>query len=148
VDPILQITFFMVVACQIVLGVSRRGCSFLLKMVQYIIQLTLLRSGPNLTQRDETLLSKIPTDIRNPEEHFFFLNLHTVFAVCPNSDCHQTYEPMFERGSSVPIYPKQCNHRQFRGGPKCGTLLLKPKRVGGHTIFIPIKPFLGFSIKD
>lgn len=138
----------MVVASQIVLGVSRRGCSFLLKMVQYIIQLTLLRSGPNLTQRDETLLSKIPTDIRNPEEHFSLKNLHTVFAVCPNPDCHQTYEPKFEQGSSVPIYPKQCNHRQFHGGQKCATPLLKPKHVDGHTIYIPIKPFLGFSFKD
>ena len=147
-DPILQVTFFMVVACQIILGVSRRGCSFLLKMVQHIIQLTFLRCGPNLTRHDEILLSKIPTDIRNPEEHFSLKNLHTVFAVCPNPDCHQTYKPKFERGSSVPIYPNQCNHRQFHGGQECATLLLKPKCVDGHKIYIPIKPFVGFSFKD
>jgi len=117
-------------------------------MVQYIIQLTLLHSGPNFTQRDKKLLSDIPADIHNPEEHFSLKNSHTLFAVCPNPECHAMYEPKFEKGSPVPIYPKQCNHRQFRGGWKCATPLLKPKHVNGHTIFVPIKPFIGFNFKD
>jgi len=44
-DPILQVAFFMILACQIILGMSRQGCTFLLNMVQYILHLTFVRSG-------------------------------------------------------------------------------------------------------
>ena len=46
VNPVLQVMFFLVITCQVLLGVSRHGCSFLLQMVQYIIHLTLLHLGP------------------------------------------------------------------------------------------------------
>ena len=62
VGPILQVTFFLVVTCQVLFGVSYCGCSFLLQMVQYIIHLTLFCLGPNLSQGDEKLLSGIPID--------------------------------------------------------------------------------------
>ena len=61
-DPVLQVSFFMIVTCQIILGVSRRGCNFLLQMIQYIINLSILRAGSNMSQRDQKLLSDIPTD--------------------------------------------------------------------------------------
>jgi len=147
-DPVLQVTFFLVVTCQVLLGVSRRGCSFLLQMVQYIIHLTLLRLGPNLSQGDEKLLSGIPTDPCTTEKAFFLGNKNTIFAVCPNPDCHCNYEPTFHEGSPIPHYPVTCNHREFRGGPKCGTSLTKPRRVNGHTIHVPIKFFVAFSFKD
>ena len=140
-------TFFLVVTCQVLLGVSRRGCSFLLQMVQYIIHLTLFRLGPNLSQGDEKLLSGIPTGPRTTEKAFYLRNKDTVFAVCPNPDCHFNYEPTFHEGSPIPHYPATCNHREFLGGPKCGTLLIKPRRVNGLTIHVPIKPFVAFSFK-
>ena len=46
VDPVLQVMFFLVVTCQVLLGVSHHGYSFLLQMVQYIIHLTLVRIYP------------------------------------------------------------------------------------------------------
>jgi tnp2 family transposase/uncharacterized protein DUF4218 len=147
VDPVLQVTFFLVVTCQVLLGVSRRGCSFLLQMVQYIINLTLLRLGPNLSQGDEKLLSGIPTDPRTTEKAFNLRNEHTVFAVCPKADCHFNYKPTFHEDSPIPLYPATCNHREFRGGPKCGTPLVKPRRVNGFTIKVPIKSFVAFSFK-
>jgi hypothetical protein len=147
VDPALQVTFFLVVTCQVLLGVSRRGCSFLLQMIQYIIHLTLLRLGLNLSQGDEKLLSGIPTDPRTIEKAFYLGNKNTIFAVCPNPDCHSNYEPTFHEGSPIPHYPATCNYREFHGGPKCGTPLVKPRRVNGHTIHIPIKSFVAFSFK-
>ena len=110
-------------------------------------------ANPSLMWPKLNLMQQDPA-LQNSDWHsqshgaFFFKNLHTVFAICPNPDCHQTYEPKFEQGSSVPIYPKQCNHCQFYRGQKCATPLLKPKHVDGHMIYIPIKPFLGFSFKD
>jgi hypothetical protein len=99
VDPVLQVTFFLVVTCQVLLGVSRRGCSFLLQMVQYITHLNLLRFGPNLSQGDEKLLSSIPTDPRTTEKAFNLRDRNTIFAVCPKPDCHFNYEPTFLEGS-------------------------------------------------
>jgi hypothetical protein len=148
VDPVLQVTFFLVVTCQVLLGVGRRGCEFMLKMIQYIIQLTLLRAGPVLSQRDQKLLSNIPNDIRTAENQFSLKNEHTIYAVCPNADCHATYKPIFKSNSPIPSYPPQCTHRSFADSPPCGTSLLKPRRIDGHTIYIPIKPFVAFSFKD
>ena len=148
VNPVLQVTFFMVIVCHVLLGVSRRGCTFMLQMIQYIIHLTLLRLGPDLSQGDEKLLSDIPSDPRAIEKAFSLDNKTTIFAVCPNPNCHFTYEPTFEGDSPIPVYPDTCNHLEFRGGTKCGTPLLKQRCVDGHTIHLPIKPFIAFSFKD
>ena len=117
-------------------------------MVQYIIDLTLLRLGPNISQGDEKLLSDIPMDPRTTEKAFNLGSKNTIFAVCPKPDCHFNYEPTFHEGSPIPHYPATCNHREFRGGPKCDTPLVKPRRINGRTIHVPIKPFVAFSLKD
>ncbi|KAF8806868.1 hypothetical protein BYT27DRAFT_7100858 [Phlegmacium glaucopus] len=113
VDPVLQVTFFLVVTCQVLLSVSHRGCSFLLQMVQYIIHLTLLRLGPNLSQGDKKLLSSIPMYPRTTEKAFYLGNKNTIFAVCPNPDCHFNYKLTFHEDSPIPHYPARCNHREF-----------------------------------
>ena len=138
----------MITVCHVLLGVSRRGCTFMLSMVQYIIHLTLLRLGPELSQGDEKLLSDIPTDHRAIEKAFSLDNKTTILAVCPNPKCHFTYEPTFHCDSPIPIYPDTCNHREFRDGKKCGTPLLKPHCANGYTIHLPIKPFIASSFKD
>ncbi len=148
VDPVLQVTLFMVVTCQVLLGVGRRGCGFILNMIGYIIQLTLLRMGSVLSQRDTKLLSDIPVDIRTAEKHFSLQNQHTIYAVCPNPACHYTYKPQFTPDSPVPIYPSQCTHREFPNDPVCGTHLLKSHSIAGHTVSLPIKSFVAYSFKD
>jgi hypothetical protein len=138
----------MVTVCHVLLGVSRRGCTFMLSMIQYIIHLTLLRLGPDLSQGDEKLLSDVPTDHRASERAFSLDAKTTILAVCPNPNCHFTYEPRFQNDSPIPIYPDTCTHLEFPDGKKCGTPLLKPRRTNGHTIHLPIKPFVAFSFKD
>ena len=120
----------------------------MLRMVQYILYLTLLRLGPDLSQGDEKLLSDIPTDPCATEKVFCLKNKTTILAVCPNPSCHFTYEPIFQNDSPIPLYPDPCNHHEFRGGKKCGTPLLKPWRLNRHTIHLSIKPFIAFSSKD
>lgn len=138
----------MVTVCHVLLGVSHRGCTFMLRMVQYIIHLTLLRLGPDLSQGDEKLLGDIPTDLRATENAFSLDNKTTIFAVCPNPNCHFTYAPSFQGDSPIPIYPDTCNHVEFRGGRECGTRLLERLHRNGHTIQVPIKRFVAFSFKD
>ena len=120
----------------------------MLSMVQYIIHLTLLCLGPNLSQGDEKLLGDIPTDPHATERAFSLENKSIILAVCPNPDCHFTYEPTFCGDSPIPIYPDKCDHREFPRGKKCGTPLLKPRSVNGHVVHLPIKPFVAFSFKD
>ena len=138
----------MVTVCHVLLGVSRRGCTFMLSMIQYIIRLSLLHLGPDLSPGDEKLLSDIPTDHLATERAFSLDARTTIFAVCPNPNCHSTYEPRFRDDSPIPIYPDTCTHLEFRDGKKCGTPLLKPRRTNGHTIHLPIKSFIAFSFKD
>ena len=138
----------MVTTCHILFGISHRGCNFLLNMAQYILHLTLFRGG-HLSQADQKLLSDIPSDSRTAEKAFSLSSKNTIFAVCPNSNCHFNYKPSFEDNSPIPVYPKICSHRKFPGGKKCGTTLLKPRRTQqGQTVEIPIKPFVAFSFKD
>ena len=69
-DPILQLSVFMVAACSIILGVSRRGGSFMLSILKYIIQLCFMREINNpesLCQRDKKLLSGFPINPRSIE---------------------------------------------------------------------------------
>jgi len=147
-DPVLQVTFFMLVSCQLILGVSRRGCNFLIQMVSYIIQLTLLRGGLSLSSRDQKLLADIPADSRACEEKFHLKSEYTIYAVCPNPDCHALYAPEYHDHLPMSIYPTTCTRKEFPQGSACGSQLLKPQHVNGVTILVPIKRFVAFSFKD
>ena len=138
----------MILTCQVVLGVTRRGCNFLLNMIQYVIHLTLVHSGQLLSLHDQKLLADIPQDFHSAERHFPLKSKHTIYAVCPNPDCHATYKPTFMNNSPIPIYERHCTYKRFAQGKKCGTPLLQPHRVGSQVVHLPIKPFVGYSFKD
>jgi Transposase family tnp2 len=138
----------MVIACQIVLGVSRRGCQFMLSTLQYIVQLALMRVTPNLSPREQKLMSDFPVDPRSATAQFHLDGKSVVYAVCPNPKCHCTYKPAFEGDSPIPQYPRFCNHRQFSNGPRCKEPLTKPRVVVGVEIQVPIKTFVSFDFKD
>jgi hypothetical protein len=148
VDPLIQVPIFMAVACQIVLGLSRQGCNFMLNMVQYVIQLTFMRNQPNLSQRDQKLMADFPVDIRSATKQFFLNGKHTIYATCPNPNCHCTYKPTFKDDSPIPEYPKYCTHQAYRGGPSCGERLLRPRQINNVELQVPVKPFVYFNFKD
>ena len=148
-DPILQLSVFMVVACSIILGVSRRGGSFMLSILKYIIQLCFMRdvSNPeNLSPRDKKLLSRFPADPRSIEAQFHLEGKHTIYTVCPNEACHATYKPTFQDDSPIPNYPTRCTQSRF--SKVCKEFLLRPRDIDGHVILRPIKPFVYFDFRD
>jgi hypothetical protein len=61
-DPIHQLSIFLVVACQVILGQSHHGCSFMFSMLQYLIQLCLMRDTEKISQCDRHLLSNFLAD--------------------------------------------------------------------------------------
>ena len=135
-DPIFQVTFFMLMTCHVILGVGRRGCNFLLSIVGYIIQLTVQRRSGKLSSHDRKLLADIPCDSRYVEERFNLTTKTTIYAVCPNVNCHAIHKPSFEPGSPIPVYPKTCSHVEFAGGSQCGTNLLEFEKVEGKPLVL------------
>jgi Transposase family tnp2 len=132
----------MVVACHIILKTARRGCNFILGMLQYIVQLALMRDHANLSQRDQKLMSDFPGDIRSILEQFYLDGRSTIYAVCPNPKCHCTYKPTFDGVSPIPQYPMYCTHRE------CEERILRPRRMNNVEIQVPIKRFVYFDFKD
>jgi Transposase family tnp2 len=118
----------------------------MLGMLQYIVQLALMRSHTNLSQRDQKLMSDFPSDIRSILKQFYLDGRSTIYAVCPNPKCHRTYKPTFDGVSPIPQYPMYCTHQEF--GRKCNERILRPRRVNNVEIKVPIKRFVYFDFKD
>jgi hypothetical protein len=93
VDPALQISYFLAVACYVVFHIRRRGCNFILSTVSYIAHITALRGGTSnhLSQHDQKLLSDFVLDVRIPTDHFNLEGKYTIYAICPNSECHWSH---------------------------------------------------------
>lgn len=149
VDPVLQISYFLVVACYVVFRIGRRGCNFILSTLSYIVHVTSLRGGisNHLSQYDQKLVSDFVSDVRVPTEHFNIEGKHTIYAICPNPMCHRSHKPAFLPGNPIPQYPSHCNHSPFPG-EVCNEILLRSKKIGNHTISVPIKSFIYFDFKD
>ena len=115
-------------------------------MVQYAIQLTLMRSLPtdaSLPPRDRKLLADFPLDPRPVEKEFDLDPETVIYAVCPDAACRATYGPRFEGDSAIPIYPSRCRCR--KNGRRCRQQLLRPKIIQDHVVYTPIEPFVYFS---
>ena len=145
VDPIHQLSIFLVIACQVILGQSRRGCSFMFSMLQYLVQLCLMRNAEKLPPRDQLLLSDFPGDPRPAEKALCLDRQSIIFAMCPKDSCHQGHKPTFNPGSPIPIYPEYCRGHHF--GKLCKEELLRPKWIQGNVVLLPIKPFVYFCIE-
>ena len=117
-------------------------------MLQYIVQLAFMKIHPNLSPREQKLMSDFPVDPRSATAQFHLEGKSVIYAVCPNPKCHQTYRPTFEGDSPVPRYPRFCRHKHLKNGPLCKEPLTKPRIVVGVELHVPIKPFVSFDFKD
>jgi hypothetical protein len=115
-------------------------------MLRYAIQLCLMREQTGLSQHDLKFLSDFPIDPRTAEKEFNLNTQATIYAICPNENCHASYKPTFNDGSPIPIYPSSCTHHRF--GMRCKELLLRPRLISGHIVSVPIKTFIAFDVKD
>ena len=125
VDPIHQLSIFLVIACQVIFGQGHRGCSFMFSMLQYLVQLCLMWNTENLSQRDQALLSDFPADPQPAQKVLLLEHQPTIFAICPKHCCQQSHKPTFNPGSPIPVYPKNCLGHHF--GKPCKQELLCPK---------------------
>jgi hypothetical protein len=107
-DPIAQITMFIAVVCNVMIGVSRRFGDLILGLLTILLRWSFYDAANNLTFRQQDILKQIPLTLVTALKKFNLDSQTTTYAVCP--DCHCTYHPRFLSGSDVPIYPKQCNN--------------------------------------
>jgi hypothetical protein len=142
--PVLQLVNFMIVACYIVLGFSRRGCYWLFSMTQFIIQTVVFKAfGKNpISTYFVGLLHGFPRDIRTATSHFSLDAKATIYAACPK--CHATYKPTLD--GKIPVYQERCNFRRY--GTRCGELVVRPKEIHGHMVNVPIISYVAFDFKD
>lgn len=113
-------------------------------MIAYVIQVIVERiylPSP-IPKYFIDMLKSFPRDIRAATSHFNLEGKATVHAACPN--CHTTYEPTYD--GAIPVYQQRCNARKH--GARCGELLVQPKTIRGHQIFVPILPYVAFDFKD
>ncbi|PPQ79322.1 hypothetical protein CVT26_001092, partial [Gymnopilus dilepis] len=145
-DPIIQLVVFTMVVLQVILHTSRRGCHFLLSMMKYVVQLSLIRSGRNLSIHDQKLLADFPKDPDSAAEQLKLDSSVTIYAVCPKAKCQALYAPKFTDGKLIPQYPKYCNCTGL-DGRQCGTRLTRPRRFDLHEVDVPVKRFAAFSFR-
>lgn len=113
-----------------------------------MLQLAFMHSKTAIGPREQKLLSDLAADVRSPTQKFHLDGHYTIYAVCPNPKCHQTYKPSFDEQSPIPRYPPRCTRPLFRSSHCCGEILTRPKRVLDSLIQAPIKTFVYFDFKD
>lgn len=136
------------VALQVVLHLSRRGCHFLLLMARYIVQLAFQHERKDLSEKKTRFVENFPTDPDSATTNFLLDGKETIYAVCPNSKCHKTYPPTYVGQSTIPRYPKFCTHKDFHANDSCNTALTQKRMYHEVEIRVPIKVYVAFSFKD
>lgn len=139
----------MIVACNIVLNVSRRGCNFVLNMIRYAFELMLRPfvnpTTSNLSPEHQSFLYDFPRDVRAPVRAMHLDTQCKIFAVCPDSRCHHLHEPKFHDGSPIPQYPHRCEACRSH---KRKTALLHTRVIAGKDVPLPIKPYVHHDFQD
>lgn len=139
----------MIVACNVVLHVSRRGCNFLLRMIRFSYEILLrpitVAATGQLAPNHQKLLSEFPSDVRSAVNHTSLDTKCKIYAVCPNPRCHHLHEAVSIEGSPIPEYPARCKACASR---KRTSELLYRRNIAGRTVPLPIKPYVHHDFQD
>ena len=117
-------------------------------MLQYMVQLSLLRNGRILNVYDRKLLADFPKDPDAAASQFKLEASEVIYAVCPKEKCQSLYLPAFQKGSPIPLYPMYCTHKFPDSNTECGVRITRPRRFGKADAEVAIKRFVAFSFKD
>jgi hypothetical protein len=114
-------------------------------LIAIIVHLVYQNNPGNETHHADTL-AQIPSSITAALSMLNLDNQSTIYAVCPN--CHSTYPPHFNHGSSKPIYPNRFN-KPKPDSNECGKPLLEALEASNtSTTTKPIKPFVYHHFHD
>jgi hypothetical protein len=140
-DPIAQITMFIIVVCNVILGASRRMTNLILSLLSILLRNS-FSSSEHLSDWQNDVLEQLPRTTESILKKFPLDCKTTIYAVCPA--CHCTYPPTFSPGSSTPIYPEQCSNIPSPESA-CTEKLLELAADGSQS---PLKTFEYHSFHD
>jgi len=143
--PVTQLTMFIVVVCNVMMGVSRRLGDLILSLLTITLQYAFLDKSGNLSLRQQSILDQIPRTMNTVLSRFNLDSKTTTYAVCPN--CHCTYPPKFAYGSTVPSYPTECDNRPHPDSNLCRTSLVE-STDDGIDLSKPLKPYVYYHFHD
>ena len=121
--PVTQLTMFIVVVCNVMMGVSRHLGDLILSLLTITLQYAFLDKSGNLSLRQQSILDQIPRTMNTVLSRFNLDSKTMTYTVCPN--CHCTYPPKFAHGSTVPSYPTECDNRPHPDSNLCRTSLVE-----------------------
>ena len=121
--PVAQLTMFIVVLCSIMMGISWCLGNLLLNLLTITLQFAFSLNSDNLSLWQRSILNQIPRTMDTVLSKFDLDSKMTTYAACPS--CHFTYPPKFAQGSTIPVYPKECNNCPFPDSNPCKTQLVK-----------------------
>jgi hypothetical protein len=140
-DEIAQVALFIGVMCKVVMGISRQGCDFIMRLISVLLFLMFRRSDGSLSSSHENVLRQIPTTFKTALTKFHLPGKTVAYAICPS--CHCTYGPCYAEGSTIPTYPERCTHRPAPEA-ECGQPLLERGHDG---LLGPMKTFIYHNFK-
>ena len=103
------------------MGVSPRDTDFVLKLLNMILYLAFITSGP-MHPHGEEVLKQVPQEICSLLSKFDLKSCTVIYAICPTCDC--TFEPQFPNGPDLPAYPSICTNVPYPGANVCWQQLL------------------------
>ena len=136
---------FIVVVCNVMMGVSRRLGDLLLDLLTITIRCAFLVNSTNLKLGQRSILDQIPRTMDTVLSKFNLDSKTTTYATCPT--CHFTYPPTFTHGSTIPLYPKECDNRPLPDSDPCKTQLVE-KTDDGIDLSKPVKPYVYYHFHD
>ena len=130
---------FLALILQLVGGVSRGVCNFVLRTLKVFTETALRSRGP-LTETEQTIVKNIPSDIRTVRRMFNLDPDVRELAACPT--CSMTYEPRYSCDfPTIPLYPRRCGRKPWPTSQPCNARLTKPGVKDGRSVHVPIRPF-------
>ena len=143
--PVAQLTMFIVVLCNVIMGISRRLGDLLLNLFTMTLRFAFSVNSNNLSLRQWSILNQMPRTMDTVLSQFNLDSRTTTYAACPN--CHFTYPPKFAQGSTIPVYPKECDNRPFPDSDPCKTQLVE-STDNGIDLSKPLKPYVYYHFHD
>nr|GAT58598.1 predicted protein [Mycena chlorophos] len=149
-NAITQVVILLAAVANIIIGVGKDPCNFLLDTIILIIRASMslsLRPNEEFDAQQEQVLSEMPLTLDSAMRALKLDPKTTIYAACPS--CHHTHPPKgTHRLTGDGVYPARCRNRVFidkKGlAVACDTLLVETR----HGKVRPIKPFVYHNLKD
>ena len=146
-DSVAQLTMFIAIVCNVIIGVSRRMGDMIINLLSILVSWAFRDRQGNLGVKQSSTLGQIPLTMATVFSKFNLDGQTTIYAVCPK--CHYTSMPTLKPGLSIATYPTHCGNRPNPDSDICNEpLLVINKDEEDMSCSKPLKPFVYPSFHD